>query len=182
MKLTGMNTAMNTNVVATRAVAMPPIASTVALYGDLYPSSNLACTASTTTMESSTTVPITSTRAKRVIILRLNPATIRNANVPTRETMIEMVGITVERKLWRKMNTTRITRRMASKSVLITFLIEASRKSLVLIRSTISRPLGRSARIFSISASTATMISLALDPDVWEMLMVVPGCPFTRPT
>ena len=46
----------------------------------------------------------------------------------------------------------------------------------------ISRPLGRSARMFSISASTALMISLALEPDVWEMLMVVPGWPFTRPT
>ena len=35
MKLTGMNTAMNTNVVAISAIEMPPIASTVALYGDL---------------------------------------------------------------------------------------------------------------------------------------------------
>ena len=75
MKLTGMNTAMKTNVVVMRAVVMPPIAFTAALYGDRSPSSSLACTASTTTMESSTTVPITSTRAKRVIMLRLNPAT-----------------------------------------------------------------------------------------------------------
>ena len=182
MKLTGMNTAMNTNVVATSAVEMPPMASTAALYADLYPSSNFACTASTTTMESSTTVPITSTSAKRVIMLRLNPATKRNANVPTRDTMIEIVGMMVERRLWRKMNTTRITRRMASKRVLITLWIDASRKSLVLMRSAISNPLGRSARIFSTSASTASMISLALDPDVWEMLMVVPGWPFTSPT
>ena len=32
MKLTGMNTAMKTNVVATNAMEMPPMASTVALY------------------------------------------------------------------------------------------------------------------------------------------------------
>ena len=99
MKLTGMNTAMNTNVVAMRAVEMPSIASTVALYADLYPMSNFAWTASTTTMESSTTVPMTSTRAKSVIMLRLNPATIRKANVPTSDTMIEIVGMMVERRL-----------------------------------------------------------------------------------
>ena len=99
MKLTGMNTAMNTNVVATRADVMPPMASTVALYGDLYPASNFAWTASTTTMESSTTVPMTSTRAKRVIMLRLNPAIIRNAKVPTSDTMMETVGMMVDLRL-----------------------------------------------------------------------------------
>ena len=99
MKLTGMNTAMNTKVVAIKAVDMPPIASTVALYADLYPSSNLACTASTTTMESSTTVPMTSTSANRVIILRENPATKRKAKVPTSDTMIEMVGMMVDLRL-----------------------------------------------------------------------------------
>ena len=102
MKLTGMNTAMNTKVVAIRAMEMPPMASTLALYADLYPSSNFACTASTTTMESSTTVPMTSTSAKRVIMLRLKPASMRKANVPTSETMMETVGMMVERKLWRK--------------------------------------------------------------------------------
>ena len=99
MKLTGINTAMNTKVVATNAIAIPPIASTVALYADLYPASNLACTASTTTMESSTTVPITSTNANKVIILILNPAIARNAKVPTSETMMEIVGMIVDLKL-----------------------------------------------------------------------------------
>ena len=172
---------MKTNVVATRAVEMPPMASTVALYADLYPMSNFACTASTTTMESSTTVPITSTRANRVIMLRLNPATRRKANVPTSDTMIEMVGITVERRLWRNTNTTRITRRMASKRVLTTFLMEASRKSFVLMRSAMANPLGRSFLISSMVLSISLMISFAFDPDVWEMFIVVPGCPLTSP-
>ena len=160
---------------------MPPIASTVALYEDLYPTSNLAWTASTTTMESSTTVPITSTRANRVIMLRLNPATSRKANVPTSETMIDTVGMIVDLRLWRNMNTTRITRMIASKRVLITFLIEASRKSLVLIRSAIASPLGSSLRISSMVLSISVMISFAFDPEVWDMFMVVPGHPFTRP-
>ena len=126
-------------------------------------------------MESSTTVPMTSTNANNVIILILKPATARNANVPTRDTMIEIVGMMVDLMLWRNTNTTRITRRMASKRVLITFLMEASRKSFVLMISTTSSPLGRSARIFSISLSICLMISFALDPDVCEILTIVPG-------
>ena len=133
-------------------------------------------------MESSTTVPMTSTRAKSVIIFKLNPAIIRNANVPTRDTMIEMVGMIVDLKLWRKTNTTRITRRIASKRVLITFLMDASRKSFVLMRSTISRPFGRSARISSTTLSISVMISFAFEPEVCEMLIVEPGWPFTIPT
>ena len=70
---------------------------------------------------------------------------------------------------------------MASRSVLITFLIEASRKSLVLMRSTISSPFGRFSRISSTVLSTSLMISFAFDPEVCEMLMVVPGWPFTIP-
>ena len=60
------------------------------------------CTASTTTMALSTTVPITSTSANRVIILRLKPATERNAKVPISDTMIASAGISVERKLCKK--------------------------------------------------------------------------------
>ena len=102
MKHTGINTAIKTNVVAIKALEIPCIASTVALYGDLYPASNLACTASTTTMALSTTVPMTRTKANNVIMLRLNPATFKNANVPTRETMMAMAGMKVERKLCKK--------------------------------------------------------------------------------
>ena len=50
-------------------------------------------------MELSTTVPITSTNANKVIIFRLKPATIRKAKVPSSETMIDNVGMMVERKL-----------------------------------------------------------------------------------
>ena len=42
MNDTGMNTAMKTSVEVTMAEEMPFTASTVALYGDLYPASNFA--------------------------------------------------------------------------------------------------------------------------------------------
>ena len=65
---------MNTNVEVTIADEIPFMASTVALYGDWYPASNLACTASTTIMASSTIVPMANTKAKSVSKLILNPA------------------------------------------------------------------------------------------------------------
>ena len=76
-------------------------------------------------MASSTTVPIARTSAKSVSRLIEKPATERKANVPTSDTMIETVGMSVERISCRKTYTTRITSRMASISVLITSLIEA---------------------------------------------------------
>ena len=76
-------------------------------------------------MASSTTVPMARTSAKSVSRLIENPATERNAKVPTSATRIEIVGISVERISCRKTYTTRITSRMASISVLITSLIEA---------------------------------------------------------
>ena len=46
-------------------------------------------------MASSTTVPMTSTSENSVRMLILNPAICMAANVPTRETMMEMDGMIV---------------------------------------------------------------------------------------
>ena len=75
---------MKTSVEVMMAEVMPPMASTVA------------------TMASSTTVPMASTSAKRVSRLIEKPANERKANVPTSDTRIEMVGISVERISCRK--------------------------------------------------------------------------------
>ena len=56
--------------------------------------------------------------------------------------MIEIEGMSVERILCKNTYTTNITKRIASTNVFITFLKEASRKSLELIKSTNSIPLG----------------------------------------
>ena len=70
MKVTGMNTATNTNVVEMAALVTSLRASVVAVAADLYlPDSNFASTASTTTMASSTTVPMANTKANSVMRL-----------------------------------------------------------------------------------------------------------------
>ena len=75
MKQTGTKTAMKTSVVVIRAEVIFFIASlTISpLTSPFSPLSNLACTASTTTMASSTTVPMTSTRAKSVSMFSEKP-------------------------------------------------------------------------------------------------------------
>ena len=163
------------------AALIPFMASILAMYEDLYPTSNRACTASTTTMASSTTVPITRTSANKVIRLILNPAIDMNANVPISDTMIPTSGIRVERISCRKMYTTRITSKIASINVFITSWMEANRKSFELIICTISTPFGRSLRASSRKASICWFTSVALEPAVWNTIQETPTCPLSSP-
>ena len=117
MKATGMNTAMNTRVHEITATDTSDIASRVAWRASLMPLSILAITASTTTMASSTTVPMASTSANSVRMLSEKPARETMAKVPNSETMMEMEGMMVALKFCRKKNTTRMTRMMAMMSV-----------------------------------------------------------------
>ncbi len=91
-------------------------------------SSILACTASTTTMASSTTIPMASTSAKSVIRLMERPNNCMTKNAPISDTGTARIGIRVERQSPRNRNTTRATRMKASRNVWITCSIEASRK------------------------------------------------------
>src|SRR5690554_5820315 len=81
--------------------------------------------ASTTTMASSTTIPIAKTSAKRVKRLIEYPNRLRKKKVPIIETNTAIAGIKVERTSCRKMNTTKNTSKKASISVTTTLLIEA---------------------------------------------------------
>ncbi|MNX60923.1 hypothetical protein D3C86_918420 [compost metagenome] len=104
------------------------IASCVAFNGDnLGLLSIFACTASITTIASSTTTPMAKTKANKVIRLRVMPKNCINTNVPIRDTGTAIAGITVERQSPRNRNTTNPTRIKASIKVCITFSIEASR-------------------------------------------------------
>ena len=58
--------------------------------------------ASTTTMASSTTVPMANTKANRVKMLMVNPAAIKQAKVPINDTIIEIEGISVALKSCKK--------------------------------------------------------------------------------
>ncbi len=105
---TGMKTEISVSDVATIGPETSLIASTVASWADI-PSAIFDTTASTTTIASSTTVPIASTRPSSDSVLIEKPNRGKIAKVPINETGTVSVGINVERKLCRKMYTTRIT-------------------------------------------------------------------------
>ena len=88
----------------------------VASLGDM-PCSMWCITASTTTIASSTTMPMARTRPSRESTLMENPSSGKTAKVATRETGTVSRGISVARQFWRKMNTTRMTSSTASNSV-----------------------------------------------------------------
>ena len=161
-----MKITINTSEVVNKVTDKPFIAPTEASCADLQPESNRAFTASTTTIESSTTVPITSTNAKSVSKLMEKPATFINANVPTSETIIPMAGIIVARKSCKKKNTTTSTSRMAIISVSATSRIDAKRKSLVLSKVTILISLGNVFSVSSINLSISRLIFVAFEPAI----------------
>ena len=82
-------------------------------------------TFSTTTMASSTTIPMASISPSRVIMLREKPNTSMMPKVPIRDIGTAMAGIIVALQLWRERKTTRITRKRASKRVLYTWWIDS---------------------------------------------------------
>ena len=77
-------------------------------------------TFSTTTIASSTTVPIARTRPSSVRVLREKPKMSMTPKVPIREMGTAMAGMRVALQLCRERNTTKITRKRASKRVLYT--------------------------------------------------------------
>ncbi len=65
---------------------------------DVIPFAILTCTASTTTMASSTTIPIANTSPKRESTLIVNPNIGKNIKAPINETGIAKVGMSVARQ------------------------------------------------------------------------------------
>jgi len=94
---TGINTATKTRVVAIIGAVTLLMASSVASLVFI-PFSILTCTASTTTMASSTTIPIASTKPSSESTLMVNPSNGKNIKAPIKETGIAIVGIRVARQ------------------------------------------------------------------------------------
>ena len=105
------------------------IAFSVAFFGPMPSSVIFACTASTTTIALSTTIPMAITRANKVIRLSEKPMVCMKKKVPINETGTAKTGMMVSLPFCKKMNTTKATRRNASSNVLITSLMEASKKA-----------------------------------------------------
>ena len=108
MAATGINTATRTSVVAIMGAVTSLIACTVASLGSI-PFSILTWTASTTTMASSTTIPMAKTRPRRDNTLMVKPINGNRINAPIRETGMAMVGISAALQSWIKIKTTKIT-------------------------------------------------------------------------
>ncbi len=95
MKASGRKTADSTRVMPTIAPDTCPIALIVASTGDRPSSAMIRSTFSTTTMASSTRMPIASTMPNMVIMFTEKPSRYMTDSVPARQTGTTMPGISV---------------------------------------------------------------------------------------
>ena len=124
MKAQGINTAESTKATPITGPVTSSIAWMVASRG-LSPCEINLSTFSTTTIASSTTMPMDNTKPNKESVLRLNPIRPIMAKVPTTATGTAIKGIRVARQFCRKSNTTSATNRMASRKVRATCSMES---------------------------------------------------------
>ncbi len=123
MNAVGMKTAQSTRAMAMIGPETSFIAARVASSGSA-PSSMWRSTFSTTTMASSTTIPIASTSPNSESVLSEKPRASITAKVPTSETGTATSGMIDARHVCKKTITTMTTRRIASNNVSTTARIE----------------------------------------------------------
>ena len=124
MKAVGMKTAASTAVMARMGPVTSCIARRAASRG-VRPSARCRSTFSTTTMASSTTMPIDSTSPNSDSVLSEKPNSCIAASVPTSDTGTAAIGISDARQFCRNSSTTSTTSTIASASVCSTLLIDA---------------------------------------------------------
>src|ERR1700750_17805 len=117
MKAVGTKTAMSTSEIAIIAAPNSFMVRCDAVAGS-NPCSMLRSTFSTTTIASSTTMPMASTRPKSVNVFSENPNADMTANVAINEDGVETIGMIAVRQDCRNTRTTTTTSAMASNSVL----------------------------------------------------------------
>src|SRR5579884_3399075 len=116
MNAVGTNTAQSTSAVAMMGLVTSLMARFAASGGD-NPSAMLRSTFSTTTMASSTTMPMASTKPNSERLLIEKPTASITANVPTSETGTAANGMMDARHVCKKRTTTMTTKTIASTSV-----------------------------------------------------------------
>ncbi len=129
----------------------------------------LRSTFSTTTIASSTTMPIASTRPNRLSVLIEKPSRYSAAKVPTTDTGTAINGMIDARQVCRNRITTSTTRAIASSSVETTALIESRTKMVVSYTASYFTSAGMVFCISSIVEMTWSRISSALAPGDWKM-------------
>ena len=129
-KAVGMKTELSTSVMAMTGPVISSMALIVASRGGR-PLAIQRSMFSTTTMASSTTMPIASTSPNRVRLLSEKPSRAITAKVPISDTGTSIMGISVARQSCRNTSTTMKTRTNASKSVLYTSWTDSSMNTVV---------------------------------------------------
>ncbi len=164
MNPTGMNTAASTSTMAISAPDTCVIALSVASTTPTCSVAMIRSTFSMTMIASSTTMPMASTSPKRVRMLIENPRSAIPAKVPTIDTGTARSGMRVVRQLWRKMNTTSVTRSIASPRVWITSSMEAVMNGVVSYDTVYATPGGKLAASSSSRVRILSFTSSALAP------------------
>ncbi len=124
-------------------------------------------TASTTTIASSTTIPIASTRPSRESVLIEKPSIGKTMKVATSETGTVSSGISVARQFCRKTKTTSSTRITASTRVCRISEIPSVTDSVVSSEISYFRSSGKRCDSPAIVVLIVSATSSAFDPGVW---------------
>ena len=175
-----MNTAASTEVMATIAPVIWRIALRVASFGPRCSSRMMRSTASTTTMASSTTMPIASTIANNDNWLMEKPTVYMPTSVPSSAEGTTSVGMSVARKLCRNTSITRNTSATASQSVISTSWIATRMNGIEVNPQNQLTPVGKLACSSRIFASTAPATCSALAPGASWMAKAPTGVVPTR--
>src|SRR5262249_35021068 len=128
MNAVGTNTAQSTSAMPMTGPVTSSMAFRLASRGD-NPIAIQRSTFSTTTMASSTTMPIANTSPNNERLFSENPSIAMTANVPTRDTGTAIIGMMVARQFCKKTSTTTNTKTMASNSVFQTSWMDSSMKT-----------------------------------------------------
>ena len=128
-KAVGINTDRSTSTSPITGHVSSSMAFSAAWRRESFPASTRREQSSTTTMASSTTMAIASTRPKSVRVLMVKPIIFITANVAMRLTGMVIMGMTTARQFCRNSRITIMTMRVVSTKVTSTSSIEAVTKS-----------------------------------------------------
>ena len=128
----GMNTASNTSTSPITGPCSSVMAFSAACRGLSLPSDSNRAQSSTTTIASSTTIVMASTRPKRVRVLSVKPIHFITASVAISDTGIVSIGMMTARQFCRNSIITIITSMVVSRNVISSSSIDAVTNSVVL--------------------------------------------------
>ena len=176
MNAGGKNTDISTNVIPMIGPNSSFIASIDPCVG-VWPRSTCCTTPSTTTIASSTTIPIANTTANNVKRLIEKPNTDIAANAPMIVTGTVVAGTNVARQSCRNTTITTSTNTPASNNVWYTSLTDSLTNVVVSNGIAYSNPSGKSRESSFIAARTRAAVSRALASGSWKIAMPPATCP-----